>query len=99
MSIYLFKTENFYGGETRVFTNKIHAEEHLAYFINLTDGKIDAVIEEHKPEPTNTTFLIGDEQTELILSGTYRPVLYLHREDGWERSAENVKWKPVNAIY
>ena len=90
MSIYLFKTENFYGGETRVFTNKIHAEEHLAAFIHSTDSKIDAVIEEHRLEPSPFD-QPGNEnwETELILS----------REDGWERSAENVTWKPANAIY
>lgn len=87
MSIYIFKTENFYGGETRVFTNKIHAVEHLENFIKSTDGKIDAVIEEHKPvyrQPSKDDWVL---------------TLNLVREDGWDKPVENVTWEPTNPIY
>jgi len=47
MSIYLFKTEEFYGGETKLFTNKLEAETYLAEFFKRTNDKIDAMIEEH----------------------------------------------------
>jgi hypothetical protein len=46
-SIYLFKTEEFYGGETKVFTNRTKAYEYLTAFLIKTDNTIDAVIEEH----------------------------------------------------
>jgi len=51
MSIYLFKTEEFYGGETKLFMNKVEAETYLAEFFKRTKDKIDAMIEEHHPFP------------------------------------------------
>ena len=53
MSIYLFKTEQFYGGVTKLFTDKLEAEIYLAEFIKRTESKIDAEIEEHHPFPQN----------------------------------------------
>lgn len=54
MSIYLFKTEQFYGGEIKLFTDKLEAEIYIAEFIKRTESKIDAVIEEHHPFPQIT---------------------------------------------
>lgn len=51
MSIYLFKTEDYYGGETRVFLSKVEAEEYRTQFIERTNSRTDAIIEEHKPFP------------------------------------------------
>ena len=55
MSIYLFKTEGSYGGETRVFTNKGAAYEYLATFEQSGAG-VHAVIEEHIPTVSVTSW-------------------------------------------
>lgn len=88
MSIYIFKTEEFYGGKTQVFTNKEHADTYLAEFLTLTGGKIDAVIEEHKPVPS--TF---NSQSDWQIS------MDLVREDGWSRPLENVRWTPIDPTF
>jgi hypothetical protein len=49
MSIFLFKTEGFYGGDTKVFVDFEKAKLHLITFIKKTEGKTDAFIEEHLP--------------------------------------------------
>ena len=86
MSIYIFKTEEFYGGKTCVFTNKNDANVYLAEYLTATNGKIDAIIEEHKP--IHSTPL--NRATKWIIS------LSLIREDGWDVCAENVRWVLVD---
>ena len=47
MSVYLFKTEEWYGGATKVFKSLEEATTHLELFFKETDHKVDAVIEKH----------------------------------------------------
>jgi hypothetical protein len=89
MSIYIFKTEEFYGGKTCVFTNKAAADEYLAEFLKLTENKIDAMIEEHKPT----------HKSNIDNKLTWRICTSLVREDGWDKPIENVKWTSINPTY
>ena len=53
MSIYIFKTEEYFGGETRVFTNKFKAINYLKNFLDSCATVTDAHVEEHKPVHNN----------------------------------------------
>lgn len=84
MSIYLFKTEDFYGGETRIFTDKVMATEYLNAFIERTESKIDAVIEEHK----------------AVIPENHKVFINIVRNDGWWDTDLKVStWTPVNSIF
>lgn len=89
MSIYLFKTEEFYGGETKLFTNKVEAETYLVEFFKRTNDKIDAVIEEHHPFPTKVVFegvhQVCAYQIGLDVYGDKVIVSYDGRFDGLDR--------------
>jgi len=78
MSIYLFKTEEFYGGETKIFTDRKSAIEYLKTYQSCS-GKLDAFIEEHKPE-------IPDD---------HRVFINVVREDGWQIELDRINWNVV----
>lgn len=84
MSIYLFKTEEFYGGQTKVFTDKAAANAYLEAFIQQTNFKIDAVIEEHIPNvPTD-----------------HHIYIQVVRNDGWADDDQKITgWTPTNSTY
>jgi hypothetical protein len=46
-TVYLFKTEECYGGETKVFTDRDVAVRYLQAFLERTGGRTDALIETH----------------------------------------------------
>lgn len=78
MSIYLFKTEDYYGGETRVFLSKVEAEEYRTQFIERTNSRTDAIIEEHKPFPVvHVRRNNGEVDPKPILSEHRKPATML----------------------
>jgi len=42
--IYVAKTENYYGGDIRLFTNNVDAEAYVDRFVAETEGKTDIII-------------------------------------------------------
>ena len=51
MAVYLFKTEDYYGGNTKIFLSQEEAQDFLHKFVTSTEGKTDALIEVHHPFP------------------------------------------------
>lgn len=51
MTLYLFKTEEPYGGDTKIFDCEEDAEIYKLRYIAKTSGKVECRVEKHHPFP------------------------------------------------
>lgn len=69
MSLYLFTTEQEYGGNAKIFRSYQEALEHKNKFVQDTDGLISSCITEHNIFPTVTAIGSDNHCEEFYLIG------------------------------
>ncbi len=69
MSLYLFTTEDSYGGTPKIFTSHIAAVAFQGEFNKITDGLVDSKITKHEVFPTVISIDSSNNCEEFYLIG------------------------------